>query len=107
MPHFAASQLGLFCLPMSHEKGCQTSVGKSLNVSEGGYFTKALLVYSRGKKRLEKNLETAKNDMTSLQEKLLNLQTGTVLNWITRYGHSQLSEIGHKNVHLHKFYGTS
>ena len=30
----------------------------------------------RGKKRLEKSLETAKNDMTSLQEKLLNLQTG-------------------------------
>ena len=23
MPHFAASHLGLFCLPLSHKKGCQ------------------------------------------------------------------------------------
>ena len=39
---------------------------------------KLCLFYSRGKKRLEKSLETAKNDMNSLQEKLLNLQTGKV-----------------------------
>ena len=26
-PHFAASHLGLFCLPMSHKKGCQAYMG--------------------------------------------------------------------------------
>ena len=31
----------------------------------------------RGKKRLEKSLEAAKNDITDLSEKLLKLQTGT------------------------------
>lgn len=49
-----------------------------------------MINYFRGKKKLEKSLEKAKEDMISLSEKLHDLQTGNIMFYIRPF-HSFLS----------------
>ena len=58
------------------EISCLNSIVKMPHCWKYHVAAQIYFYHYRGKKRLEKSLETAKNDMTSLQEKLLNLQTG-------------------------------
>lgn len=64
----------------------------------------------RGKKRLEKNLEAAKNDLSELSEKLLKLQTGNLHTLNLCYGlvllliwNGSLSFFGDITCHFHEY----